>query len=139
MAEPRPLYNLMRIQVPSDFAVVVEGEKSANVLADALWPVVTWSGGSSAWKKTDFSPLFGKKIILWPDNDEPGFKCMAEIAAHLRRNGCQVFTLNVSSLGPAEDCADISNPLKFLIDNVPAEWSLMIADDLVTHEAARSI
>ena len=39
--------------------------------------IVTLSGGSNAVHQTDFTALRNKKIILWPDNDEEGFKSMA--------------------------------------------------------------
>ena len=140
MAEPRPLYNLLRIrEVPSDFAIVVEGEKAANALSEVLWPVCTWSGGSCAWRKTDFSPIFGRHVILWPDADEPGIKCMQEIGNYLRQMGTKTFTLNVSDLGEGEDAADLNKPLEFLVDRLPTNLLLMVKDDLANHESTRSI
>lgn len=132
MAQPRPLYNLLRItERPSDFAVIVEGEKAADALADSIWPVTTWSGGSCAWKKTDFSPIYGRKVVLWPDNDEPGIKCMEEIAEILERNGSSCAILDVSALETAADCADIENPLQFFVDNAPT-WAVeSLKNDLI--------
>jgi putative DNA primase/helicase len=80
MREPRPLYNL---PITSDIVVVVEGEKCAEAVIQAGYHAVTWSGGCSAIAKSDFSPLHGKQIILWPDNDEPGIKAMDTLRAML--------------------------------------------------------
>jgi putative DNA primase/helicase len=80
MREPRPLYNL---PITSDIVVVVEGEKCAEAVIQAGYHAVTWSGGCAAIAKSDFLPLHGKQIILWPDNDEPGMKAMDTLRAML--------------------------------------------------------
>lgn len=70
--EPRPLYGLDRLAAKADATVlVVEGEKCADAAAAALpdLAVVSWPGGGKAVKKADFSPLYGRKVILWPDAD----------------------------------------------------------------------
>lgn len=81
--KPRPLYGLDRLAAaPGAQVVVVEGEKAADAL-QALLPgavVVTWPGGSSAVKYADWTPLTGRKIILWPDNDQAGFAAMMQLA-----------------------------------------------------------
>jgi putative DNA primase/helicase len=72
-AAPRPLYGLEAIKkYPDKTVVIVEGEKTkdagSRLLLNAV--VVTWIGGAQAIKETDWSPLHGRKIILWPDNDK---------------------------------------------------------------------
>lgn len=71
-AKPRPLFNLDQIAARPDASViVVEGEKTAEA-AQALIPtavVTTWIGGSNAIHSTDWTPLHGRKVILWADND----------------------------------------------------------------------
>jgi predicted P-loop ATPase len=79
----RPLLNLDDVkQNPNKQILVVEGEKAASAarLVQSDVVVVTWSGGAQAVNKTDWSPLRGRNILLWPDNDEAGFKAMNEIA-----------------------------------------------------------
>lgn len=59
--------------------IIVEGEKAASVGNSLRIPGVwftTWDGGASNTNKTDFTPLFGRRILLWPDNDSPGKQCM---------------------------------------------------------------
>jgi DNA primase len=68
--------------------LIVEGEKTLDAAAQYTpegWVVVTWSGGASAWDKSDWSVLNGHPCIIWPDNDEPGMKATASIQMHLSK------------------------------------------------------
>ena len=82
-----PLYNRTRL-VKAEVVVVVEGEKDVHTLTPLLppgWVATTWPGGAAATGKVNWSPLAGKqKVILWPDNDVPGMKAMAEAAAAIQ-------------------------------------------------------
>ena len=99
----RPLYRLPQI-MGENKVVVVEGEKCAEAVLDA-WPdvaVTTYGGGSSSWRKTDWTPLAGKDVSIWADADDdappdkpkakdrPGQAAAMEIAAHLHGLGCRV-------------------------------------------------
>lgn len=80
---PRPLFGLDELKKRPDATVlIVEGEKTA--IAGALvfpeFVVITWPGGSNAVSKADWSPLRGRKVIVWPDADAPGRSAMNEIA-----------------------------------------------------------
>lgn len=62
--------------------VLVEGEKAATIgnrLAIPGFWFTTWHGGAANTKKIDLSPLFGRKVLLWPDNDQPGKTAMQGI------------------------------------------------------------
>lgn len=86
LPEPRPLYGLPDLQRTDSPVLLVEGEKTADV-AQVLFPhctVLTWSGGANAVGKANWSPLAGRAVIIWPDNDEPGFKAALEIATLLQ-------------------------------------------------------
>jgi DNA primase len=94
LPEVRPLYNLQRLcQNPSAQAIVVEGEKCADAfqgLLDAAGfgvfvVVTTWVGGAKSALKTDFSPLFGRKCVLWPDNDAEGMDAMQTVCGILQK------------------------------------------------------
>jgi len=99
--EPRTLYGLDKLK-PTGKVLIVEGEKCADAARAALGPdttisVVSWPGGCKAVDKVNWSPLAGRKVILWPDCDaqldraglvlpedfQPGMKAMARIAALL--------------------------------------------------------
>lgn len=92
LPEPRPLYGLEAIG-EHKHVVVVEGEKAADAggrLLGGKIPVVTWSGGSNAVAKTDWRPLAGRSIAIWPDADEPGIRAAIAVADELERIGCVV-------------------------------------------------
>lgn len=80
--EQRPLYQLPRLLARPDAPVMVcEGEKSADAAANLLpdWVVTTSSGGSNAPQKTDWTPLAGRRVTIWPDHDEPGRRYAAAV------------------------------------------------------------
>lgn len=73
-SSPRSLYRLNLIhQYPDAKIVVVEGEKTADAVQQHYNPknliATTWIGGTSAVAYTDFSPINGRDIVLWPDHD----------------------------------------------------------------------
>lgn len=81
--KPRPLYNLDKLNAQVDAPVIiVEGEKCADHLQDKMphLVVTTWQGGADGVNSTDWSPLNGRKIIMWPDHDEPGYKAAKMIS-----------------------------------------------------------
>jgi putative DNA primase/helicase len=79
--EPRPLYNQPGIAA-ADSVVLVEGEKCAQALIDVGISATTAMHGANApVEKTDWSPLSGKDVLIWPDKDKPGW-AYAEAASH---------------------------------------------------------
>lgn len=71
---PRPLYGLDLLDFnPQAGVLIVEGEKAAEaarkLIPEKAYVVVTWSNGSKSWDKVDWSPIFGRTVLLWPDND----------------------------------------------------------------------
>lgn len=97
LPEPRPLYGLQKLaSMPYAPVLLVEGEKTADA-AQVYFPhhaVLTWSGGANAVTKADFSPLLRRSVIIWPDNDEPGFKA-ALILAELLIPSCNQMGFNI--------------------------------------------
>lgn len=70
--KPRPLYNLDKlIANPKITAIVMEGEKTS----DAGYRLIntgiatTFMGGADGIKVVDWSPLYGRPVALWADND----------------------------------------------------------------------
>ncbi|HEY5797700.1 MAG TPA: CHC2 zinc finger domain-containing protein [Bosea sp. (in: a-proteobacteria)] len=79
--KPRPLYGVETLG-GSRQVIVVEGEKCRDALAYASGRVVvSWAGGTQGVKHTDWSPLAGRNVVIWPDADAPGFATADEIAA----------------------------------------------------------
>jgi len=72
--EIRPLYNILGI-LKSDKVILVEGEKCAEALIEkGITATTAMFGANATLDKTDWTPLKGKHIIIWPDNDEAGNK-----------------------------------------------------------------
>ena len=65
--------------------VLVEGEKCMEEAAKAFpqYAWTTWHGGAGVMKKVDLSSLAGCDVIIWPDNDAPGFECADHFLSHL--------------------------------------------------------
>ncbi len=90
MPNPRPLYNLNGI-IKAKRIIFVEGEKCAQALIDKGIPATTCMGGANTvTDKTDFKPLEGKEIIIWPDNDDVGFTYAQNIVGACRNAGAIV-------------------------------------------------
>jgi len=104
MGEPKfsngkPLYALHRIASNPDARVwVVEGEQKADAL-NKLGLVASTSGGATSADATDWEPLRGRRVTIWPDNDEPGKGYAGEVARILLTLGCAVSCIDVDKLG----------------------------------------
>lgn len=88
---PRPLYGLDRLAKakPDAPVLLAEGEKVCDA-GQRLMPeavVMTWPGGSKAVGKSDFSPLAGRRVTVWPDADRPGFEAALDVAAMAKQAG----------------------------------------------------
>ncbi|WP_175766777.1 DUF927 domain-containing protein [Burkholderia cenocepacia] len=100
----RPLWGLKAlIEASNDQQVyVVEGEKAALALQKMMPSVVavTSAGGASAPLKTDWSPLAGRDIVIWRDNDEPGLKYQERVIRLIRAvdPNSKISTIDVESL-----------------------------------------
>lgn len=113
LPENRPLYNLDTIQ-KHDNILIVEGEKAADYFAAKFkhpkYAVTTWSGGSKAYRLTDWSPLEGKNILLWPDADKAGRDAMDSIAEKLDELGVEgIKVIDTEDLSDGFDAADITD------------------------------
>lgn len=82
----RPLYALADLHAaPADVDLfVVEGEPAADALRGQGAVATTSSGGAAAPERTDWSPLAGRRVVIWPDHDEAGRRYAARVAELLR-------------------------------------------------------
>jgi len=72
--EPRPLYNQPGLAAASR-VVLVEGEKCAQALIEiGIAATTAMHGANAPVDKTDWSPLAGKAVLVWPDRDKPGWE-----------------------------------------------------------------
>lgn len=90
-----PLLNLPMV-VAADTVVICEGEKKLDAIPEG-YVSTTWSGGASAVGLTNYKPLRGKTVILWPDNDDPGIKAMNDLQEILKKYDC---TIKIVQLDP---------------------------------------
>lgn len=82
----RTLYNADRIAANPDAPMIVcEGEKAADAAARIFSKSIatTSSGGAGAASKTEWTALAGRRVLIWPDNDDPGRKYARDVAAML--------------------------------------------------------
>ncbi len=86
----RPLYRLPEITLAST-VILVEGEGTAQALANiGIDATTAMQGANAPIEKTDWSPLVGKTVVIWPDNDEPGVTYAKNVAIKLTQIGCRV-------------------------------------------------
>ena len=85
MDEPRPIYRLPDIrELGADHPVIVtEGEKCADDVVTVGMEATTSSGGALAAHKTDWTPLAGRDVAIFPDNDPDGRKFAQTVAGIL--------------------------------------------------------
>jgi putative DNA primase/helicase len=80
---PVPIYALDELEKrPEASVLIAEGEKSADAAA-LLFPdlvCITSSGGSNAADKSDWKPVAGRAVIIWPDHDVPGIGYARDVA-----------------------------------------------------------
>ncbi|MHA6911116.1 phage/plasmid primase, P4 family [Ralstonia pseudosolanacearum] len=97
--EPRPLYNQPGLASATQ-VVFVEGEKCAQALIDAgIVATTAMHGANAPVEKTDWSPLAGKTVLIWPDRDKPGWEYAANAAQAMLRAGA----VSVAILVPPEN------------------------------------
>ena len=89
---PRPLYLLPQLLAqPKQGGVVLvaEGETAVHgaLSYEPKWAVTTSVGGAAAPHKTDWAPVRGRPVVIWPDNDAPGAKYAEAVAVLCREAG----------------------------------------------------
>lgn len=103
LSNNRKLYNLDKIldeKTISKTVIISEGCKTADAISVYFpnYVSTTWQGGCNAFKKTDWSPLYGRKIIIVPDADDCGLKAAENIAAILTAKNCSVRLVNMDAM-----------------------------------------
>ena len=87
---PRPLYNLpMLYEHPDAPVLVVEGEKASDAVKDLLpsyIPTTSMFGGKSP-HLSDWTPMKGRWVVIWPDNDPGGQLYARSVAALVLKAG----------------------------------------------------
>ncbi len=97
--DPRPLYNIPAT-LKAESVILCEGEKCADALNNMGHCAVSAMGGANApINKTDWSPLQGKDVLIWPDNDNAGKSYAQRVSLDLKKHGVR----SVAMLLPPDD------------------------------------
>lgn len=109
----KPIYGAEKINLDRKPILIVEGEKAADKAQGLLpeYSVLSWMGGCKAAGNVDWSKLKGREIVIWPDNDNPGFEAALIIAEKINKANDHiglVTIVNPKNLGLPEkwDLAD---------------------------------
>ena len=106
---PHPMFRVRELaERPGDPVLVVEGERTVEVAEDLFpdYAVITSCGGGKQEGQTDWTPLAGRDVVIWPDNDPTGAD----------------YAKNVASLAREAGAADVR--IVKLPDGLPEKWDL---------------
>lgn len=109
----KPLYNLPSVLVANEI-IVAEGEKDADNAAKALKSLATGLfiagttnfDGAGKWKDSESVFFAGKRVVICADNDEPGRKHAAHVAASVYPYALGVKVVNFPELPEHSDVSD---------------------------------
>ncbi len=106
----KPLYRLAELlqSDATEMVWVAEGEGCADAMAQA-GVLATTSGSATSAEGADWSPLTGRHVRIWPDNNEPGRQYAEIVAAKLRTLNCRVEVVDIEPLDLPDggDCVDL--------------------------------
>jgi 5S rRNA maturation endonuclease (ribonuclease M5) len=98
-------YRLPEI-LKAETVYIVEGEKDADALADLGLTATTNPGGAGKWRKEYNLYFQNKKVIVLPDNDQPGRAHAQHLARNLHGVGASIKVVELPSLSPKGDVSD---------------------------------
>lgn len=111
---PRPLYNQPNM-ITAKQVILCEGEKCAQSLVNiGMCATTAMNGAKAPIEKTDWSPLIGKDVIIWPDKDKSGWEYAENVAEALKDIGAAKITI----LYPLEEWADKYDAADAVIDGI---------------------
>jgi hypothetical protein len=85
---------------------LTEGEKDADALAALGLDATTHAGGAGKWRPEYSRALRHARVILLPDNDEPGGRHMEAVERSLRSQAASVGRLQLPGLPDKGDISD---------------------------------
>ena len=127
----RPLFNSPDLAAnPKAPVVICEGEKAAEAAA-AIFPnsiATTSSGGAGAAAKTDWTPLAGRPVLIWPDYDAAGDKYAQDVATMLAAVHCSISIVDPKALASIAPHGGAREPReKWDAADAAAEWPDLLA------------
>jgi len=106
-----PLYRLPSLLAhPAAPVLIVEGERTAEAAQELFghrFQATTTIEGAGKAARSDLSPLAGRSVTVWPDNDPPGHRHAGELVQLCHAAGAaSVRVVDVSGYPPKWDLAD---------------------------------
>ena len=126
---PRVPYRLPELLAadPKRAVLIVEGEKDADRLRSLGMVATTSPGGAGKWRSELAHHFTDRRIVILPDNDEPGRKHAADVAASLRGIAREVKVVELPDLPAKGDVSDYldaghsADELRAVIKAAPSE------------------
>ena len=105
---PAVLYRLPELldANPGIPVFIAEGERKVETLRSAGFVATCKVGGAGGWQPSYSETLRGRHVIILPDNDDPGRKHAAEVAAALHGIAASVRILELPGLPAKGDIVD---------------------------------
>ncbi len=128
----RPLYRLPELLAASGEVPVLlfEGEQKADLAARLGFVATSCSQGAGNAHLTDFAPLAGRTLTLFPDNDPAGTKHMRDVAA--RAYAARAVSVSIAQLPDLPAKGDI-------VDFCDARHEAGAGDDEIAEEIREAI
>jgi hypothetical protein len=109
--DERVLYRLPEIEAaPGRALFIVEGEKDCDALTALGLLATTNVGGAASWQKhaEEYAQTFRgrSRAVVLPDNDPPGRRWAAQVAASVAAVDCPVYVLELDGLPDGGDVSD---------------------------------
>lgn len=101
----RVLYHLPRLCM-ADTVYIVEGEQDADRLWSLGFPATTNPQGAGKWREEYNESLRGKRVVILPDNDEPGEQHAVRVAHTLVPVAAAVKIVRLPGLPAKGDVSD---------------------------------
>ena len=120
-------YRLHKLLQHLDRHVVVEGEKDVLRLSSIGVIATCNAGGAGKWTTEHAQFLRGRKVVVIPDNDEPGRKHARQVAKSLKGLATSIKVVELPGLPAKGDVSDwidaggTVDQLKALVESA-AEW-----------------
>ena len=132
---PRPLYNLPAlVKRPDAPVLVVEGEKTSDAAGEIFPSHVSTTSmyGAKSPHQSDWTPVKGREVVVWPDNDPDGQRYARKVAPLALKDGASIVRVVKLPEGlPAK--WDLADPVP---DGVDLEMLLADAEPYTPGEQA---
>lgn len=100
---PYRLPALIEAVAQDRIVLVVEGEKKVDALAEIGVVATCNAGGSKKWQASFDAYLRGARVVILPDNDEPGRDHRDQVVGMLTGVAASIQVLDLPGLGPKHD------------------------------------